>query len=143
MGDLTLNVAFAKMSSEGGKVGLNLRYPINWKQDKFIKELTKLASKYDLEVKLVSDSKPHFVNKKSKLVKTLHEAYVKYTNDKKTKLMTIGGGTYARMLGNAVAFGMLMPGREDVVHKVNEHIYIEDLLVSTAIYAQAIYQLGK
>src|SRR5690554_6849105 len=28
MGDLTLNVAFAKMSSEGGKVGLNLRYPI-------------------------------------------------------------------------------------------------------------------
>ena len=77
------------------------------------------------------------------LVKTLHDAYIKYTGDTETKLMTIGGGTYSRALSKAVAFGPAMPGREDVAHQVDEHIYVEDLLKGTAIYMEAIYQLTK
>lgn len=143
MKDLTVNVAFARINQDGGKVGLNLRYPINWDKEGFLNRFSDLAKSYGLEMLLKSDSNPHYVNPKSELVSTLHQAYIKYTGDDKSSLQTIGGGTYARELGNAVAFGMLMPGREDVVHRVDEYVHISDLLTSAAIYAEAIYQLGK
>lgn len=143
MKDLTVNVAFANFNSEGGKLGLNLRYPINWKKDEFINKFSKIAEKYNLEVKIIKDEKPHFVDKESALVKTLHDSYIKYTEDSGTPLQTIGGGTYARALKNAVAYGMLMPGRPDVVHEVDEYLIISDMVVSTAIYADAIYELVK
>ena len=143
MGDLTVNVAIANINEKGGNLILNLRYPINWDKEKFLKNFKTLGKDYHLNVEVISDSVPHYVDPNSELVKTLHNAYIKYTNDTTSKLQTIGGGTYARELGNAVAFGMLMPGREDVVHRVDEFIYISDLLTSTAIFAEAIYQLGK
>lgn len=143
MGDLTVNVAVAKIDSNQGKLGLNLRYPINWNKEAFISKFTKAAEEFNLEVKIIKDENPHYVDKNSDLVKTLHEAYIKYTDDRNTPLQTIGGGTYARALKNAVAFGMLMPGRPDVVHEIDEYIIISDMLISTAIFADAIYELGK
>lgn len=143
MGDLTVNVAVAKIDSKEGRVGMNLRYPINWDKEKFLNGLRKKLDDYGLKLQVKSDSNPHYVDKNSELVRKLHAAYIHQTNDIKTPLLTIGGGTYARALNNAVAFGMLMPGREDVVHQVNEYIYISDLLLATAIYAEAIYSLGR
>lgn len=143
MKDLTVNLALVEINKIGGKIGLNLRYPTNWDKDSFLKELKKQASFYAIDVKVLSDQVPHYVDPNDDLVKTLHNAYVKYSNDTTTKNITIGGGTYARALKKGVAFGMMFPGREDVVHQVNEHIYIEDMLKATAIYAQAIYDLGK
>ena len=143
MKDLTVNVAVAEINGNGGKLGLNLRYPINWKKEEFISKFTNEAAKYNLEVNVIKDEKPHYVDKDSELVKTLHESYIKYTKDSGTPLQTIGGGTYARALKNAVAYGMLMPGRPDVVHEVDEYLIISDMLVSIAIFADAIYELGK
>jgi succinyl-diaminopimelate desuccinylase len=143
MGDLTVNVALAKMDHKEGKLGLNLRYPINWDKEAFIKKFSQTAQEFNLEVKVIKDEVPHYVDKTSALVKALHKAYIKYTDDANTPLQTIGGGTYARALKNAVAFGMLMPGRPDVVHEVDEYIIISDMLKATAIFAEAIYELGK
>lgn len=142
MGELTVNVAKARIDEFGGMVGLNLRYPINWNKENFLKVFKEKASLYNLEVKVVQDQIPHYVNKEEALIKILHKAYIKYTHDEETKIMTIGGGTYARALKNAVAFGAEFPNREDVVHKVNEYIIIDDLLMACAIYMEAIYNLG-
>jgi len=143
MKDLTVNVAVVDIGKSGGKIGLNLRYPINWNKEEFLIELKKQASFYSLDLKITSDQEPHYVNPNDELVKTLHNAYITYTNDRTTNNITIGGGTYARALKKGVAFGMMFPGREDVVHQVDEHVYIEDALKATAIYAKAIYDLGK
>lgn len=140
MKDLTVNVALCDLSSDGGKVGINMRCPINWNEEEFINKFSKELNDYQLEMHKVSQTLPHYVNQENPLIKTLRTAYDKYTTDR-TPNMTIGGGTYARAIPNAVAFGMLMPGREDVVHQVNEHIYISDLLVATAIYTEAIFLL--
>ncbi len=141
MKDLTINVALAAINQKGGRVGLNLRYPIHWDKEAFLKRLQEKAG--SIKVKVMKDSTPHYVAKDTVLVKTLHEAYQKYTQDTKTPLLTIGGGTYARAFKNVVAFGMLMPGREDVVHQVNEYISISDLMTSVAIYAEAMALLGQ
>lgn len=143
MGDLTSNVALLNIKNGEGKCGINFRYPINWDKDKFFDTLDNISKLSNVNVKLLNDSKPHYVSKEDDLVKTLHKSYIKYTNDDKTPLMTIGGGTYARSLKKAVAFGPMMPGREDVVHQVDEYAYIDDLLISVAIFADALKELGK
>ena len=89
------------------------------------------------------DKGPHYVNKEDKDIEVLHQAYIKYTNDTKTPLKTIGGGTYARALKKGVAFGILFPDEEELAHQENECISIERTLLAGAIIAEAIYNLGK
>ena len=143
MGDLTSNVAVIDIENGKGKLGINFRYPINWNKDKFFSNLKTLTNSYNITVNCLSDSIPHYVSKDDDLVKTLHKSYVKYTGDDKTPDFTIGGGTYARALKRAVAFGPKFPSRPDVCHQVDEYVYIEDLITSIAIYADAIKELGK
>ncbi|MCR5422492.1 MAG: dipeptidase PepV [Bacilli bacterium] len=142
MGDLTCNVAVCDIDENGGKVGLNLRYPIEWKKEEFLKGLEEKAKEYNLEAVVISDSNPHYINPKSELVTKLHEAYVEVTNDTENKIITIGGGTYARLLKNAVAFGAALPGRETVAHMVDEYMSIEDLKIACLVYIKSIEKLG-
>ena len=142
MGDLTCNVAVCNIDENGGKVGLNLRYPIEWKKEKFLEELTKKASEYNLTINVISDSSPHYVSPNSDLVKKLYEAYKEVTNDTENKIMTIGGGTYARLLKNAVAFGASLPGRETVAHNVDEYMALDDLMIAIEVYMKSLEKLG-
>jgi succinyl-diaminopimelate desuccinylase len=143
MKDLTCNLAIVNINGKNGKMGINLRYPINWDKDQFLKAILSKAMEYGVKMTIKKDSNPHYVNPNDDLVKTLLDSYVRYTGDTESKPMTIGGGTYARAMKKAVAFGPMFPNREDVVHQVNEHIYIEDLVKACAIYADALYNLGK
>jgi len=143
MGDLVMNVAVCDIDNEGSRVGLNLRYPEGWNINEFVIKLQNITEPFGLYVKIVSDSKPLFVPKDSPLVKTLYDSYVKYSHDLESKPITIGGGTYARHLKNAVAFGCLFPGKECTDHNVDEYATVKDLLLSEAIYADAMEKLSK
>ena len=143
MKDLTVNVAFLEIKDGKGRLGLNLRYPINWVKESFFKEFGAISEKYGLETNVVQNQPPHYVDKNDLLVKTLHRAYVHYTGDEKTPLLTIGGGTYARALKKGVAFGPTFPGREEVAHQVDEYIEIEDIVLATAIMARAVRELAR
>ena len=83
----------------------------------------------------------HYVSKDDPLVRTLMDAYQFISGDRRNGPFTIGGGTYSRALRKGVAFGMVMPGREEVAHQVDEHVHIEDLLEATAIYMHALHAL--
>jgi succinyl-diaminopimelate desuccinylase len=83
---------------------------------------------------------PLYMPKDSKLVQTLTRVYKKMTNDD-TQAQTFGGGTYARALDNAVAFGPIFPGQANLAHKADEYIEIDNLMKNTQIMAQAIYEL--
>ncbi len=143
LGDLTVNVAVVKADNKSAKIGLNLRYPINWDKENFLKELAKQAREYSLTLSVISDSLPHYIDKNDELVQKLYNVYKKHTKDEINKPFTIGGGTYAKVLKKGVAFGPVFPGRIDVVHQVDEHISIDDALLAASIYLDAIYELGK
>ena len=55
---------------------------------------------------------------------------------------TMGGGTYAKLFKNAVAFGPVLPGQEDMCHMPDEHIALEDLRLNTLIMAESIRRLA-
>lgn len=143
MGDLTCNVGVCRYENEEVKLLLNFRYPLNTDVEKMTRVLSEKAQEFGLTYKVISDSKPHYVDPESELVRTLHQAYIKYTNDTETPIMTIGGGTYARSFKNAVAFGPEFPNKEALIHQPNEYAILEDLFLATAIYAEAIYNLTR
>ena len=142
-GDLTINAGKLTYSREnGGKIGLNLRYPVTSKMEDTKAVLEDLVVKEKFHIDNFSDSKPHYVDESDFLIQTLKKVYEEQTGDK-AELIAIGGGTYARSLKSGVAFGPLFPGRPDIAHQKDEYIYIEDLLRATAIYAQAIFELAS
>ena len=57
--------------------------------------------------------------------------------------LVIGGGTYAKVIPNIVAFGPIFPGDEVREHKPDEFIKIDELMQNAHILAEALYQLAK
>ncbi|QVK16795.1 dipeptidase PepV [Mycoplasmatota bacterium] len=143
MGDLTCNVGVCLYENNKFSLELNFRYPIHTDVENMTKVLKQKAADFNFEYSTDRDSKPHYVDPESDLVKTLHQAYIKYTNDDKSPLLTIGGGTYARNFKNAVAFGPEFPNKEALIHQPNEYADLEDLYKAVAIYAEAIYNLTR
>lgn len=141
-GELTINVGKLFYTQEdGGRLGLNLRYPVTNKMESTKEKIERQIGEEGFTLENFSDSKPHYVDEKEFLIQTLKKVYEEQTGNK-AELLAIGGGTYARSLKSGVAFGPLFPGRPDIAHQKDEHIYVEDLLKSTAIYAQAIFELA-
>lgn len=143
MREFTLNAGLFRYSADEVMIGLNARYPNGFEFDKAEEKVMRLLKKAQLTYHMKNHVPIHYVKPDTPLVQTLLEAYRKVTHDQDSQPYTIGGGTYARALGNAVAFGMLMPGRKDVAHQVDEHLYIDDLIEATAIYMEAIYALTR
>jgi len=142
-GELTINVGMMNYKQEtGGRIGLNMRYPVTFDIEKGKATIQETLKKNGLKLENFSDSKPTFVKKDDPLIQTLQKVYEEQTGEK-AELLAIGGGTYARALEHGVAFGALFPGREDVMHQKDEYAIVDDLLKATAIYAQAIYELAK
>ncbi|NMH75096.1 dipeptidase PepV [Bacillus sp. RO2] len=142
--DLTINTGVFRYDREAsvGTLGVNIRFPVTCDTKKVEEQLRNEAETFGFDVKKFNVSPAHHVPQDHELIQTLQKIYEEQTGDK-AELLSIGGGTYARSLEAGVAFGPLFPGREDVAHQKDEHIYIEDLIKATAIYAQAIYELAK
>jgi len=80
---------------------------------------------------------------KSPLVKTLLDAYRQESYDKKSKPLTMGGGTYAKEAPNTVAFGAVFPDDNPHMHEADERIVMNNFYLSMAIFARAIHALGN
>ena len=105
--------------------------------------LAALSKASNMELKIWGSSPLLCFDKKSPLVSTLMKSYKHMTHRYFDKPMAIGGGTYAKEAKNTVAYGACFPGREGNIHSPNEYIYLEDFYAQIAIYADAIYSLGK
>lgn len=141
-GELTVNAGMLSYSRDGGgTIGLNIRYPVTADGDAIRRTLAETAARHGFSLGRSVDTKPHYVDPGHELIRTLQRVYEQQTGEP-ARLLSIGGGTYARALTAGVAFGALFPGRPDVAHQKDEYIVIDDLVKATAIYAQAIYELA-
>lgn len=142
MKDLTLNLAIVQYDGLNFKIGNNIRYPRNYSFEENELQISNKVKAYGYTYVAKGNSKPHYVSPQDPLVKVLYETYQKYTKDTETPLLTIGGGTYARTLRKAVAFGPNLPGKEDMAHQANEYLIVEDMILAAAIYAECIVKLA-
>ncbi len=142
MKDLTINTAKVDYLEHKFRIGCNIRYPKGYDFAKGCAAIRAAAASFSLEFIELGNSPYHYVSPKDPLVAELHKAYIKYTGDDKSPLITIGGGTYARKLKKAVAFGPNFPGREDLAHQPDEYLDIDEMLKAVAIYAESIISLA-
>ncbi len=142
-GDTTLNAGIIIFEPDsGGEVNVSMRYSVTYPFEEKLTSCMEGLKRSAFSVDCQSNSLPHHVDANDPLIKILQDVYTQHTNEP-ANLMAIGGGTYARTMDKGVAFGMLFPGRDDVAHQADEYVYIEDLLQSTAIYADAISRLAS
>jgi succinyl-diaminopimelate desuccinylase len=141
-GKLVFNLGTIDVSEEKGDIGINIRYPVTKTSSEVYDIIKEKISSSGIELLTGNGKDPLYVPADNFMIKVLQKVYENVTGQK-AELISIGGGTYARAIKNAVAFGPLFPGKEETAHQKDEFIEIEDLLTSTKIYAEAIYELVK
>jgi succinyl-diaminopimelate desuccinylase len=137
---LTFNTGIIKGDQSKIQFIVNIRYPVKSSAEKVVSDIkTELTDLIDVE--LLRDAEPLFVAKDDPFIKKLMAAYQEFTGDD-SEPIAIGGGTYARKVKKGVAFGPLFPGQPELAHQKDEHIGIDDLVKSAAIYAKAIIDIA-
>lgn len=142
-GGLVFNVGMIQMDEEAVRVTVNIRYPISLTCEDVYEAMMPELNRSDIGVVKQGQKDPIFTPEDSPLVQTLLRVYRKHTGDEESRPQVIGGGTYARAVPNAVAFGALFPGTKETMHQRDEHVEIDKLMAAAKIYAEAIYELTK
>lgn len=119
----------------------NVRYPVTASAQDLARRVAAALAGTGWRVESREDMPPHHVPADSEIVSRLLEVYREETGDTAARPLAIGGGTYARVLKNGVAFGPLFPGQRELAHEPDEYWGVDDLLRCVRIYARAVYRL--
>ena len=142
-GVLTCN--FGILTCESGHVlaMLDIRYPISAKSSELLSTVANTVAPYGIAATLRGDSKPLYVPEDHFVVQGLLRAYERVTGEKGYTI-AIGGGTYARSMDNAVAFGNAYPGTDNRIHMPDEFVNLDEFVRNAKMIAAAIIELtGK
>lgn len=141
LGETSVNVGMINYTEvDGGVFGVNLRYPEGLDFEAGVEKLDAAIMEQGFTVEDVDFQPPHYVDKNDPLVKILTETYRNHVEDE-SEPFTIGGGTYARVLEKGVAYGAMFNDTEDTMHQKNERMKIEELLLATEIYLEALHRI--
>jgi succinyl-diaminopimelate desuccinylase len=141
-GKLSFNVGVVNMDENSSTMTLNLRYPVTNKLEDMMNPFNKRIEGTGIKIEKFEHQEPLFFSPDSPIIKALQKVYTEQTGEE-AKLISIGGGTYAKEMPNTVAFGPMFPGEPDTIHKRNEYITIDNLIKNAKIYAHALYELAK
>jgi len=141
-GRLTVNLGIINLDRKRGEAVLDIRYPVETSKEEVLSRIKAAFEGSGVRVREESSLPPLYVPEDHPLVQTLLKVYAGQTG-KPAKAKAIGGGTYARSIPNAVAFGPHFPGKPEMEHQRDEYIEIDDLILNARIYATAISELAK
>lgn len=141
-GKLTMNFGVLRFDGKVLELKLNYRYPVTKTFDMCGPVVlaameqagfTKTAGVYKDKLYMSADSP---------LVQKLLGVYRECTGDMSPP-KAIGGGTYAKMVPNVLAFGPIFPGDEVREHKPDEFMELSRLLDNAEILAKAMYAMAN
>lgn len=126
-------------------LNVNSRYNTALTPAKIEQRVAGTANETGFDVQNVSNSKPHYLPPETPAVQLLTAIYNELTGrDEKPYVMS--GGTYARYMPNAVAYGieiegMEMPAWAGQVHMKNEAVGVEHAMTACEIYINTLVRL--
>ncbi|MDO4344938.1 MAG: Sapep family Mn(2+)-dependent dipeptidase [Eubacteriales bacterium] len=141
-GSLTMNLGIADMDEQGILMTFDSRIPVCGNDENVTAVIGEKAVKAGFKMEEGAMTPPHYVPADTPFVKTLLDAYERYSG-KKGEALSTGGGTYVHELKNGVAFGCMMEGADNNMHGDDEFISEDMLLMSAKIFADAIYELCR
>ena len=142
-GRTTCNVAMLDWNQEGIQdLCLDLRLPLGLDAQETADKIAAALAPAGLVPSGVHIKPGHYVAPESELVQKLLRVYAQHSGVQDPKPLAIGGGTYARCIPNAVAFGCERPGLDCRMHQANEFLPLHNLLDDARILADAILALA-
>ncbi len=126
---------------------INVRYAVTANPDEIERRIANVCTQGGFQFTVISNSPPNYMPANHPAI----QAITHVTNDvlgTSLKPFTMGGGTYARAIPNAVGFG---PNRMDLPlpagvgdgHQADEGIIIKHLLDGIRIYTRALLELDE
>lgn len=140
-GALSVNLSSLNIDDEYAKAQFDIRYPVTMSGKNVLAQFKSVAKRNDLDVGVIHHEEPLYVEKESKLIRILSEAYEAVTGEN-TELYATGGGTYARKLcNNGVAFGPNFKGDDIRMHNADESVDENNFFLHAQICLEAMYKL--
>ncbi len=144
-GKLTLNVGNIMIADGKEVIGFDSRIPVLVDENEVYSQYEAAINAVGMEYVQVKSQEKLYVAEDDELIQTLMSVYKEVTGDQEAKLLTTGGGTYARSMKKGVAFGMVFTkeGMIDNMHQANECLEIKFIQPALEIYTNALYELSK
>ncbi len=141
-GGLTLNWGTLHADEQEMSLKINYRYPVTKSYEDCGPAMNALFAASGFAMTAEQHKAKLYIPEDSQLVRTLLDVYTQHTG-LVGKAKCIGGGTYAKMLPNILAFGPIFPGDEVREHKPDEFLEIPKLMKNAQIIAAAMYEMAK
>lgn len=140
-GSLTVNLGVVHIEDEVATAQFDIRYPVTVNGDYVLRQFKRVVERSGLSMKVTHHERPLYVEKDSRLITLLSEAYKSVTGEE-ADLYSTGGGTYARKLGGkGVAFGPNFKGDEINMHNADESVDKENYIKHMQICLEAMYKM--
>lgn len=141
-GRFTLNLGVLRWDSDGAALTIDARCPHSLPPETVLERISTALAPVGFAITEYSISPGHLVPRESELVQKLLGVYRAQTGDTDAEPLAIGGGTYARAMGNSVGFGCEWPGQAMLAHMPDEYISLSDIHRNTLMIADAIVALA-
>ncbi len=150
-GSLTLAACVARKKDAAVTISLNIRYPVTTNDVAMIDTIGRIAKENGFKLTEPDNNRPYFIAESTWYIKSMMEIYCDITS-RAVKCYTMGGGTYARKLKNAVGFGpgiktdfsaINLPPGHGSPHMPDEAISIENFIKAAIIYTLSLIELDK
>lgn len=138
-GDTTMCMSQAWIEDGALKILIDFRLPLGETAD-FVAE--QIANKTGCSATVRDYHENLYIDENAPLVKALLKVYRELTGDMTAPLKT-GGGTYARELPNAVAFGCTPVDIDINMHRADENFPVAQLFKNYEIYLKAAEELAN
>lgn len=137
-GELTLSADMLNYKNGTLKMGVDIRYPMTVTKEEIVKRLESQGAQ--ASIYMTADCL--YVSADTKLVSTLMDIYKTSFNDPDAKPLIMGGGTYAKELPNAVAFGPVL-NYDSNEHGIDECMPTELFFKLAEVYELAYLRLAN
>lgn len=141
-GDLTMNLGVLRGNEKGLEVKLNYRYPVTKTFDQCGPQVKAAFEEAGFNCSAEGHKEKLYMPPEHPLVEKLLKVYSDCTG-LPAQPKSIGGGTYAKMIPNVLAFGPIFPGDEVREHKPDEFMELSRLLDNANILAEAMYAMAN
>lgn len=140
-GPLIFNVGVANINEEIASVSVNIRYPVSCTDEQVLSGIESAVEGMPVGIVTSMVQYPIYMDLDDPMVVGMMQAYIDETGDADAKPMTIGGGTYAKMFNNILAYGAQFPGEENTMHQADEKFSKDSFMKMARVYARAIASL--
>ena len=140
-GKLTMNFGVLRFDGKDMELKLNYRYPVTKTFEMCGPQVLAAFEAMGFEKTVGVYKDKLYMSADSPLVTKLLNVYRECTGDMSPP-KAIGGGTYAKMVPNVLAFGPIFPGDEVREHKPDEFMELSRLLDNAEILAKAMYAMA-